>query len=102
VSTARKLGKEPGVHVLAAALAGAVVLAAAAAGCWVPSVVDPVPAEADSVGDGAVLGEVCWVSVPMSGEVADVSEDPAAAGIATATRLVVSRAANASLGRTTL
>jgi hypothetical protein len=101
VSTARKLGKEPGAHELAAALAGAVV-AAAVAGWLVPAVVDPVPAEADAVGDAAALGDACWVSVPTPDGVADVSDDPAAAGTATATRLVESRAANASLGRTTL
>jgi hypothetical protein len=72
-------------------------------------------ADADGLADAEALAEgsgvalaladasgVSWlVTVPTPGGVVAVSDDPAAAGIATATRLVASRAANAYLGRTT-
>ena len=77
------------------------VLGGSAAGCAVPAVVEPVSDAGVSLGDGSVPGWSCWVTVPTSGGLAEESDDPAAAGTATATRLVESRAANASLGRTT-
>jgi hypothetical protein len=87
-------------HAAGSPPAGAVVVVVAA-GSFVPAVVDPVSEDVELLDDGEALGVSCWLIVPKSGGAAEESDDPAAAGTATATRLVESRAANASLGRTT-